>query len=78
MRPIRTRISEVARRTKVPQPVIEKDYALSYVLAGIATQPRLSQTLVLKGGTALKKLFFGSYRFSEDVDYSTLGVASPG
>jgi hypothetical protein len=52
--------------------VVEKDYALSYVLAGIAAQPELSGALVLKGGGALKKLFFGQYRFSEDLDYSTL------
>jgi uncharacterized protein len=52
--------------------VIEKDYALSYVLAGIASQPSISDTLIFKGGTALKKLYFGNYRFSEDLDFSTI------
>ena len=32
----------------------------------------LQQSLVFKGGTALKKLFFGDYRFSEDLDYSVI------
>lgn len=50
--------------------VIEKDYVLSYVLAGIAKQSALSHTLIFKGGTALKKIFFGDYRFSEDLDFS--------
>ena len=52
--------------------VIEKDYAQSYVLAGLMSQPALKDTLVFKGGTALKKIFFGSYRFSEDLDFSTI------
>jgi len=72
MVPLRLRIRRVAGLSRVPQPVVEKDYALSYVLAGIASQPALADTLVFKGGTALKKLVFGDYRFSEDLDCSTL------
>jgi len=64
MKPLRSRIREAAGRCKLPQPVIEKDYALSYLLAGIASQPLLSHSLIFKGDTALKKLFFGDYRFS--------------
>jgi hypothetical protein len=30
-----------------------------------------TESLVLKGGTALKKAFFQDYRFSEDLDFST-------
>ena len=52
--------------------VIEKDYAQSYVLAGLMSQPALKETLVFKGGTSLKKMFFGSYRFSEDLDFSVI------
>jgi uncharacterized protein len=32
----------------------------------------LSHKLAFKGGTALKKCFFGEYRFSEDLDFSAL------
>ncbi len=71
MRPLRYRIREAVKRLGSPQPVVEKDYALSYILAGIALHPKLSDTLVFKGGTALKKLFFGDYRFSEDLDFSS-------
>jgi predicted nucleotidyltransferase component of viral defense system len=71
MKTLRLRIQEAARRTAVPQDTVEKDYALSYFLAGVASQPALQSTLVLKGGTALKKLFFGDYRFSQDLDFST-------
>jgi predicted nucleotidyltransferase component of viral defense system len=34
----------------------------------------LRETLVFKGGTALKKCWFGNYRFSEDLDFS--GIAN--
>jgi len=46
--------------------------ALSYLLAGIAANPDLSETLIFKGGTAHKKLYFGDYRFSEDLDFSAV------
>jgi predicted nucleotidyltransferase component of viral defense system len=64
-------IRSIARNKKVQQYIIEKDYALSYLLAAIATTDGLRENLVLKGGTALKKLYFPEYRFSEDLDYST-------
>lgn len=72
MRPLQNRLRQLARETPAQQMVIEKDYALSYVLAGIASQPSISDTLIFKGGTALKKLYFGNYRFSEDLDFSTI------
>jgi predicted nucleotidyltransferase component of viral defense system len=42
------------------------------LLAGIAGVAGLADRVVLKGGTALKKAYFKEYRFSEDLDYSTL------
>lgn len=71
VRPLRDRIRRTAAAARVQVPIVEKDYALSYVLAGIAAHPVLSDTLVFKGGTALKKAYFGEYRFSEDLDFST-------
>ena len=49
---------------------LEKDYALSYLLAGMAQVGTLVDTPVLKGGTALRKFYFSDYRFSEDLDFS--------
>jgi hypothetical protein len=54
----------------VPFWVLEKDYALSYLLAGMAQIEVLSQGLVLKDGTALRKFYFQNYRFSEDLDFT--------
>jgi predicted nucleotidyltransferase component of viral defense system len=72
MKPLRLKIQDEANLKQVPAHVIEKDYALSYVLAGLAKQPELSHSLIFKGGTALKKIFFGDYRFSEDLDFSVI------
>ena len=50
--------------------VLQKDYALSYVLAGIASVPDLYNIALFKGGTSLRKAYFEKYRFSVDLDYT--------
>lgn len=72
MRPLRTRLLEARERLGTPWEVLERDYLLSWLLAGIARKPALRDTLVFKGGTALRKCYFGEYRFSEDLDFSGL------
>jgi hypothetical protein len=42
-------IREVMQRRRVQQSIVEKDYALSYLLAAIAATDGLSANLVLKG-----------------------------
>lgn len=74
MKPLQLKLQDAADSKQAPSHVIEKDYALSYILAGIAKQPELSHTLIFKGGTALKKMFFGEYRFSEDLDFSVINA----
>ena len=70
MRPLRTRLQEARDRTGLTSLVIEQDYLLSWILAGVSQVPALGDLLVFKGGTALKKYYFGDYRFSEDLDFS--------
>jgi predicted nucleotidyltransferase component of viral defense system len=50
--------------------VVEKDYVLGWVLAGIFNHPVIGSSWVFKGGTCLKKCFFETYRFSEDLDFT--------
>jgi len=69
---LRVRVQQAARDGGVNQLVVERDYAQSYVLLGLAATPPLKDSLVFKGGTALKKAHFGSYRFSEDLDFSAI------
>jgi len=72
MKPLRTRFLEARKRLGIPWDVLERDYILSWILAGIGYVEALRDTLVFKGGTALKKCYFGDYRFSEDLDFSGL------
>jgi predicted nucleotidyltransferase component of viral defense system/DNA-directed RNA polymerase subunit RPC12/RpoP len=50
--------------------VVEKDYVLGWLLAGIHAHPALTDAWVFKGGTCLKKCYFETYRFSEDLDFT--------
>ena len=70
MRPLRTRLLQARDRLAVPWEVVERDYLLSWILAGIAVDDELGESLAFKGGTSLKKCYFGDYRFSEDLDFT--------
>lgn len=72
IRPLRTRSQEARDRLGADWLVMERDYLLTWVLAGIVSVPELSAKLGFKGGTALKKCYFGDYRFSYDLDFSAL------
>ena len=72
MKPLRIRLQQARKRLSIPWEVLERDYLLSWILAGIGQVDSLRGTLVFKGGTALKKCYFGEYRFSEDLDFSGL------
>jgi predicted nucleotidyltransferase component of viral defense system len=65
-------IQTKARKVGVRDQQIEKDYILSWILQGIAQHDQLSKTIVFKGGTVLKKVYFEDYRFSEDLDFTLL------
>ncbi|MBI4005515.1 MAG: nucleotidyl transferase AbiEii/AbiGii toxin family protein [Gammaproteobacteria bacterium] len=66
----RQEVMELAREFGLAPNIIEKDYALGWMLAGISAHPELGQSWVFKGGTCLKKCYFETYRFSEDLDFT--------
>jgi predicted nucleotidyltransferase component of viral defense system len=66
----RREILELATQTSLNPHVIEKDYVLGWVLAGIYAHEELAESWIFKGGTCLKKCFFETYRFSEDLDFT--------
>ncbi len=72
MKALRTRLMEARQRIGAPWEVLERDYLLSWMLAGVGHVDSVRDTLVFKGGTALKKCYFGDYRFSEDLDFSAV------
>lgn len=61
---------DAASRMSLNPHVVEKDFALSWILAGIYAHEALADSWVFKGGTCLKKCFFETYRFSEDLDFT--------
>ena len=63
----KAKLLERARAQGLLPKTVEKDYVLGWVLAAISVHARLS-TWVFKGGTCLKKCFFETYRFSEDLE----------
>jgi len=65
-------IQQKARKIGVRDQQIEKDYVISWILFGISNHEQLLKTIVFKGGTVLKKVYFKDYRFSEDLDFTLL------
>lgn len=65
-------ILDRASEWRLPPEVVEKDYVLGWLLASIARDAETSAHWVFKGGTCLKKCFFETYRFSEDLDFTLL------
>jgi predicted nucleotidyltransferase component of viral defense system len=60
----RQEILSMASDLSLAPEVVEKDYVLGWILAGIYADPELAAAWVFKGGTCLKKCFFETYRFS--------------
>lgn len=66
----RQEIVERAGELSLRPEVVEKDYVLGWMLAGIANHAVIGGTWAFKGGTCLKKVHFETYRFSEDLDFT--------
>jgi len=63
-------IPVLAQKHNFRMEIVEKDYYLTLVLNNV--ESRLSDKLVLKGGTLLNKIYFGYDRLSEDLDFTYL------
>ncbi|MBS0186115.1 MAG: nucleotidyl transferase AbiEii/AbiGii toxin family protein [Proteobacteria bacterium] len=64
------------RLFRIPLATCEKDYVLGLILWGIYQHPTIKEDWVFKGGTCLKKCYFQTYRFSEDLDFTLKPYAS--
>lgn len=67
-------IRRLAREEKIGTAVVEKDYALTWLLSGFFLKDsRLKDSFILKGGTAIRKAFFpAKWRSSEDLDFTVV------
>lgn len=70
IKPLRKKLEEASRKTSLRLDIIQQDYLLSWALIGIYEHPILKNSLSFKGGTCLKKCYFGNYRFSQDLDFT--------
>ena len=66
----RREIIDIAGTQSLLPQVVEKDYVLGWILAGIYQHEALTENWIFKGGTCLRKCFFETYRFSEDLDFT--------
>jgi predicted nucleotidyltransferase component of viral defense system len=68
----RPQLEIINRKTlKYPLQVAEKDYFLALVMQ-IISGSTLGDTLVFKGGTAIHHCYLSQYRFSEDLDFTSI------
>jgi uncharacterized protein len=72
------RIRRFAREKKIGAAVAEKDYVLTWLLRGFYhPSSQLKNSFLLKGGTAIRKAFLpGTWRFSEDLDFTVTANGS--
>jgi len=70
-------VQRIAYRSGVSERMIERDYILTWALIGLARHPIMGSSAALKGGTALKKLYFTDWRYSEDLDFTVQPVVAP-
>lgn len=61
------RLAKAGKR--IPEAVLERDYCLAWFLVALSRVP-LRERFAFKGGTAIKRCYFGDYRFSEDLDFT--------
>ena len=62
-------VQRLALKNNVSPEIIEKDYFIELVLFYFSKSSSLGENFVFRGGTALKKVYFPEYRFSEDLDF---------
>ena len=63
-------VLKLAKLLNLSPETIEKDYVLGWMLFGINANTKLKDKWMFKGGTSLKKCFFETFRFSEDLDFT--------
>lgn len=74
MQELYKRLLKFRQNKDVAWETIEIDYSLSWILFAISKHEKLAKNLIFKGGTALKKCYFGDYRFSEDLDFTEIAT----
>jgi len=68
----KSEINRLAVEKQVRASTIDKDWVLGHFVDAIFSIPECRQNLIFKGGTCLKKCRLPDYRFSEDIDFTSI------
>jgi predicted nucleotidyltransferase component of viral defense system len=66
----RLEVLDFSREVGLAPEIVEKDYVLGLLLGAIFSHEALKADWFFKGGTCLRKCYFETYRFSEDLDFT--------
>lgn len=66
----RAELQRLANRENIALGILEKDYVLTELLKALSQVPALKEMLIFKGGTALRRVYFSYWRYSEDLDFT--------
>lgn len=64
---------KLAASFEVDPAIVNQDYVLGWLLAGLFSSEAIKKQWIFKGGTSLKKCWFSEYRFSVDLDFTVVG-----
>ena len=65
-------IKTIAEQQSVPPTTIDKDWVLGHFVKAIYSLDGWKDELIFKGGTCLRKCYIEDYRFSEDLDFTSV------
>jgi predicted nucleotidyltransferase component of viral defense system len=69
---LKREIEKIAEQKKVAKATIDKDWVLGHFIDAIFSIQECKRDLIFKGGTCLKKCWFNDFRFSEDLDFTSI------
>lgn len=69
---LKNEIKKIAEQKRVAKTTIDKDWVLGHFIDAVFSIRECRENLVFKGGTCLKKCYFDDYRFSEDLDFTSI------
>lgn len=70
-------IDAKAKEFEINSSNVQRDYIFGWLLSGIYSESSLGEDLILKGGNALRKIYYPGTRFSKDLDFSVQSEANP-
>ena len=69
---LKREIEKIAEQKRVLKTTIDKDWVLGHFIDVIFSISECRNDLIFKGGTCLKKCRYPDYRFSEDLDFTSV------